>query len=151
MPKVVFKDHYVVLGIECDATIDTIKKAFRRLARQVHPDCLGSDAPKDALDTAAELFKDIGLAYEQLSDDKIRQEIDLWLQSTHRPHISHSNSTYSRPTVPAAGQHNLNGVWCWIEFHASGWYGDIRATVTVQFEDLFRLAESALQDLPHGA
>ncbi|MFD1722176.1 molecular chaperone DnaJ [Amnibacterium endophyticum] len=63
-------DHYEVLGVARDASADDIKKAYRRLARQLHPDVNpGADA--------AERFKDVTHAYDVLSDPRQRQEYDL--------------------------------------------------------------------------
>ncbi len=63
-------DHYEVLGVGRDASADDIKKAYRRLARQLHPDVNpGADA--------AEKFKDVTHAYDVLSDPRQRQEYDM--------------------------------------------------------------------------
>ena len=64
------KDYYKTLGVPKDAKTDEIKKAYRKLARQFHP-----DANKGA--TAAEdRFKEISEAYDVLSDVKRRKEYD---------------------------------------------------------------------------
>jgi molecular chaperone DnaJ len=66
----VAKDYYGILGVPRDATADDIKRSYRKLARQYHPDV--NDDP-----AAAEKFKDINNAYEVLSDDQKRQIVDL--------------------------------------------------------------------------
>src|SRR5690348_10250822 len=66
----VAKDYYGILGIGRDATDDDIKRAYRKLARQYHPD-VNPDP------SAQERFKEINAAYEVLSDDQKRQIVDL--------------------------------------------------------------------------
>jgi molecular chaperone DnaJ len=64
------KDFYAVLGIAKDADTDEIKKAYRKLARQYHPDKNAGDVK------AEEKFKEISEAYDVLSDDSKRHEYD---------------------------------------------------------------------------
>lgn len=64
------KDYYKVLGVSKDASSADIKKAFRKLARQLHPDHNPGD------DAARERFKDVSEAYSVLSDEAKRKEYD---------------------------------------------------------------------------
>ncbi|MFE3451349.1 molecular chaperone DnaJ [Nonomuraea sp. NPDC059194] len=64
------KDYYAVLGVPKTATADEIKKAYRKLARQYHPDANQGDAAKEAR------FKEISEANDVLSDGKRRKEYD---------------------------------------------------------------------------
>ncbi|HEU4911016.1 MAG TPA: molecular chaperone DnaJ [Actinomycetes bacterium] len=64
------KDYYKTLGVPKDAQGDAIKKAYRKLARQYHPDANKGDG------AAEERFKEISEAYDVLSDPKRRAEYD---------------------------------------------------------------------------
>ena len=64
------KDYYKLLGLEKDATDHEIKKAYRKLAIVHHPDKNPDNAE------AAERFKEIGEAYETLSDPEKRARYD---------------------------------------------------------------------------
>ncbi|AWB91774.1 molecular chaperone DnaJ [Aeromicrobium chenweiae] len=63
------QDYYATLGVDRDATAEQLKKAYRKLARQYHPDV--NDAPD-----ASEKFKEVTLAYEVLSDPQKRAVFD---------------------------------------------------------------------------
>jgi len=65
-----FRNYYEILGVPKDATNEEIKKVFRRLARQYHPDL--NPGNKEA----EEKFKDINEAYEILSDQTKRAQYD---------------------------------------------------------------------------
>lgn len=65
-----YKDYYKILGVSKSADEKEIKKAYRKLAKQYHPD-------RNPDDKAAEkMFKDVGEAYEVLSDGEKRQMYD---------------------------------------------------------------------------
>src|SRR5688572_26176991 len=65
-----FRDYYEVLGVARGASEDDIRKSFRKLARQYHP-----DVAKDKKN-AEEKFKEINEAYEVLSDPEKRKKYD---------------------------------------------------------------------------
>src|SRR5208282_2266746 len=65
-----YKDYYETLGVPRTATADDIKKSFRKLARQHHPD-VAKDKKK-----SEEKFKEINEAYEVLSDPAKRKKYD---------------------------------------------------------------------------
>lgn len=64
-----YRDYYAVLGVDRKASAEDIKKAYRRLARKYHPDV---NAEPDAEDR----FKEVGEAYEVLSDPEKRGAYD---------------------------------------------------------------------------
>jgi molecular chaperone DnaJ len=66
------RDYYEILGVARDASDADIKKAFRRLARQLHPDVNPGDA------SAAERFREAAEAYEVLSKPETRSRYDRY-------------------------------------------------------------------------
>ncbi|MEM8805461.1 MAG: DnaJ C-terminal domain-containing protein [Cyanobacteria bacterium P01_G01_bin.38] len=67
-----FRNYYEILGIEQSAKFDEIKQAYRRLARQYHPDLNPGD------NAAEERFKMLGEAYEVLSDTDKRAQYEKY-------------------------------------------------------------------------
>ena len=65
-------DYYKILGVDKKASKDDIKKAFRKLAHQLHPDKKGGDVEK---------FKEVNEAYTVLSDDQKRAQYDTYGQA----------------------------------------------------------------------
>ncbi|WP_324274686.1 DnaJ domain-containing protein [Blastococcus brunescens] len=64
------KDYYAALGVPKDADASAIKKAYRKLATELHPDKNPGNAEAEAR------FKDVSEAYDVLSDPKRRAEYD---------------------------------------------------------------------------
>ncbi len=95
--SVEFKDYYAILGVPRDAAPEDIKKAFRKLARQHHP-----DVAKDKKG-AEETFKEINEAYEVLGDPDKRAKYDRlgmdWQHGDARP--GHGSG-------PVPGSHEFN-------------------------------------------
>lgn len=99
-----FRDYYEILGVTKDASSEEIKKVYRRLARQYHPDL--NPGNKEA----EEKFKTVGEAYEILSDPSRRSQYDqfsrYWQQKgfaggskqTPKPKGWGENRTSSRTT-----------------------------------------------------
>src|ERR1700710_1607480 len=69
-------DFYLILGVEREATLADVKRAYKRLARKYHPDI----NPGDRM--AAAQFRQIAEAYETLSDEERRQRYDATGAST---------------------------------------------------------------------
>jgi len=64
------KDYYAVLGVSQSATAKEITKAYRKLARELHPDANPGNA------AAEERFKEVSAAYDVLGDEEKRKEYD---------------------------------------------------------------------------
>jgi len=82
-------DYYAALGVTAEASGDDIKQAYRRLARQYHPDSTGGDKPKELR------FKIVQGAYDVLGDDARRRLYDEIRGSDHR----RSRGSYAGPST----------------------------------------------------
>ncbi|WHZ29591.1 MAG: Chaperone protein DnaJ [Nitrospira sp.] len=69
------RDYYEILGVDRNVSDDDLKKAYRKLARQHHPDLHAGDQQKKS---AEEKFKEINEAYETLSDQERRKRYDMF-------------------------------------------------------------------------
>ena len=69
-----YRDYFKVLGVERNADADAVKRAFRKLARQYHPDVNPGDASAEAK------FKEVSEAYEVLSDPDKRRRYEQFGQ-----------------------------------------------------------------------
>ena len=67
------KDYYSILGVSKDATADDLKRAYRKLAKQYHPDAQHTEQDKK---NAEAKFKEINEAYSVLSDENKRAQYD---------------------------------------------------------------------------
>jgi curved DNA-binding protein len=84
-----FKDYYAVLGVDKTASQDEIKKAYRKLARKLHPDLNPDDA------TAEEKFKELNEAHEVLSDEENRRKYDRYGQYWRQVQEDRTSENYA--------------------------------------------------------
>ncbi|XP_033104849.1 dnaJ homolog subfamily B member 11-like [Anneissia japonica] len=97
------RDFYKILGVSKSATKHQIKKAYRKLAVQYHPDKNPDDPEAD------EKFKDLGAAYEVLSDDDKRKQYDRHGEEGLKDTGSHGDpfsSFFGDFGFPFGGQHH---------------------------------------------
>src|SRR5438309_11516203 len=71
------RDYYKVLGVEQDATSETIKRIYRKLAKDHHPDLHPGDKKAEAR------FKEVSEAYGVLGDTQAKEEYDRLRFCTH--------------------------------------------------------------------
>jgi curved DNA-binding protein len=85
-----FRNYYDILDVPRGATNDDIKRSYRRLARQYHPDLNPGDK------SAEDRFKDIGEAYDVLSDATKRAQYDRFGQYWNQQGFQESTATAAR-------------------------------------------------------
>lgn len=101
-----YKDYYKVLGVDKNATTDQIKKAYRKLARQHHPDVNPNDAE------AERRFKEVNEANEVLSDPDKRKKYDQFGADWQR---------YQQQ--PGGGRSGQPGGFDWSQYTQGGDFG----------------------------
>ncbi|GAA4390631.1 J domain-containing protein [Hymenobacter koreensis] len=100
-----YKDYYKVLGVDKNATKDQIKKAYRKLARQYHPDVNPNDAESERK------FKEVNEANEVLSDDEKRRKYDQL------------GADWQRYQQAGAGRGGQAGGFDWSQYAGQGYGG----------------------------
>ncbi len=97
-----FPNYYEILDVSPDATVEEIKRAYRRLARRYHPDLNPGDKQ------AEETFKDLVEAYDVLCDPEQREKHDQLINSksgkSRRPNVGTDKSRRSSATSSQNGR-----------------------------------------------
>ena len=108
-----YKDYYQALGIEKTATAEQIKKAYRKLARQHHPDVNPNDPD------AERRFKEINEAHEVLSDPAKRKKYDQFGADWQRYQQAGAGAGSGRGGRGAAGSPGAGG-FDWSQYAGQG-------------------------------
>lgn len=140
-------DYYAVLGVPANASGDAIKKAFRGLARELHPD-YNSDP------VASERFKTVNTAYGVLSDPSARAEYD------DNRRVLRWDDLFGTPRDPFYGNEPLpipdpedrimDGVRVHVEFTRS-FYGSIYEHYVIELDDIRRICQGGPHQYPSFA
>lgn len=130
------RDYYEVLGVSRDASDSEIKKAFRNLARELHPDVNDHDP------AAEDKFKEAAEAYEVLSDPESRRTYD-----TYGPEGLRSGGFSSRASGFGSFEDLFSAFFGGSGFGRSGPAagGDVAATVRVELEDVLEGCEREVE------
>jgi curved DNA-binding protein len=118
------KDFYALLGVSRDASQDEIQRAYRKLARQYHPDVNSDPA-------AEERFKDVSEAYDVLSDPQTRRRYDAFGPDFRQvpPDVDPDAFRRARATAGAGAGRAAGG--------GPGGFGFRPGDVDIDLEDLF--------------
>jgi molecular chaperone DnaJ len=134
------RDYYELLGVARDASVDEIKKAFRRLARELHPDV--SEAPD-----AEHRFREVVEAYEVLSNSERRELYDRF------GHAGLRSGGFEPSTFDLGSLSDLFSAFFGDDLFGVGGRGgrgrgaDIAARVEI---DLAEVATGTKRDVPFG-
>ncbi len=145
------RDYYRILGLSRAASPDDIKKAFRRLARQYHPD-LHSGAAKSEMERK---FKELNEAYEVLSDPEKRKQYDQRSSSTAWSRSeTHTKSRAKSDDFGFAGRQTQTGFGGGFADFFENLFGEQRQSPPSGFneqgEDVETTVEVSLRDVYWG-
>ncbi len=142
------RDYYEVLGVSRNATSEDIKRAYRRLARQYHPDVNQGDS------NAAERFKEINEAYQVLSDEQKRATYDRFGHSAFEGANQGNYGGFGADFDPFADFSNFGDIFDFF-FGGGTQYRrerrpratkgqDIKIEITLEFEEAARGVEKEI-------
>lgn len=137
------KDYYKILGVPKNASIDDIKKAYRKLALQYHPD-------RNKSKSAEEKFKKISEAYAVLSDPEKRKEYDLLGADGYQRKFSQDDIFKGFDFSDIFTEFNFSfgdGIFERIfgsKFSKGKKGQDIESSITISFEEAYRGTERDL-------
>lgn len=114
-----YKDYYKALGVDKNATTDQIKKAYRKLARQYHPD-VNPNNPD-----AERKFKEVNEANEVLSDEEKRRKYD------------ELGADWQRYQQAGAGRGQAQGGFDWSQYAQQGGFSGADFGDGADFSDFF--------------
>ena len=101
-----FKDYYEILGVAPDADENTIKQAYRKLARQHHPDVNpGNKEAEEKFKTINEAYQALSSAEQRKKYDELRAQYQRWQQSGRNPRDFNWQSWAAQPGQEANVQY----------------------------------------------
>lgn len=132
------RDYYDVLGVPRTSTEKEVRQAYRKLARQFHPDL----NPKNK--TAETKFKEIGQAYEVLSDTEKRKSYDRWGHDFEKYEQARKAGAGAGPGPSSAGGSPFgSGPFTWSSGSGGG-FGGGRGSGTMDDEGLGSLFDQIM-------
>jgi curved DNA-binding protein CbpA len=123
-------DYYVVLGIAEDADEETIRSAFRALARRYHPDVGAGSSPVE--------FQRAREAYETLADPERRRRYDLQLRSARARTIVVREVGISRPFAEpllSSRRSSFDVPGRWVRVTPSSFFEELVEELFASFDD----------------
>lgn len=136
------RDYYDVLGVSRSASEKEIRQAYRKLARQYHPDLNPNDKQAESR------FKEIGQAYEVLSDADKRKLYDRWGPDFEKYEQARKAGAGAGASAGGAGPFG-SGPFTWTT--GTGGFGGAGGTGTIDDENLGSLFDQILGGMGRGA
>jgi DnaJ-class molecular chaperone len=138
------RDYYEVLGVPRSASEKEIRQAYRKLARQYHPDLNPNDK------AAETRFKEIGSAYEVLSDGEKRKLYDRWGPDFEKYEQARKAGGGFADAARAGGGSARSGPFTWTTGSGGGFGGAGGGSSTIDDESLGSLFDQILGGMGGG-